>query len=259
MTRSYLKITPTLARGIKLVVADVDGTLLSDGDAVSPEVAKTIRSLEQCGIMVGFDSGRPLTRLEPLARELNLSGPIIAENGCVVKLTKDSERFKLGYSREPGLKTLLKLKTDFPGAIREAPDIKDRLIDVGFYADGIPHKELLNRLENIQLLDSGYMLHLIPESVSKGKTLKRILGLIGDGTLRPDEVMVFGDSATDVSLFTDFENSVLIANPRLTKQQTEDIRKFAKYQSQLPFGDGFVEVVSRILNQCQWSKVKHDS
>ena len=240
-----------MAHRIRLVVADVDGTLLSDGDAVSPEVAKTIRSLEQSGIIVGFNSGRPLSRLEPLARELNLSGPIIAENGCVAKLTKDSELFNLGYSREQGLKTLLKFKTDFTGAIREAPDIKDRLIDVGFYADGIPHEELLNRLENVQLLDSGYMLHLIPVNVSKGKTLKRILGLIGDRTLRPDEVMVFGDSATDVSLFTEFENSVLIVNPRLTKQQTEDIRQFAKYQSKLPFGDGFIEVVSYILKQRQ--------
>ena len=248
MTKSYLKITPTLARRIRLVVADVDGTLLSDGDSVSPEVASTIRSLEQCGIIVGFDSGRPLTRLEPLARELNLSGPVIAENGCVAKLTIHSELFNSGYSRKPALNTYKRFKADFPGAIREAPDIKDRLIDVGFFADGIPHEELIKRLEGVQLLDSGYMLHLIPEDVSKGKTLKRMLGLIGDGTLRPDEVMVFGDSATDVSLFTEFENSVLIVNPRLTKQQTEDIRKFAKYQSGLPFGNGFVEVVSHILN-----------
>ena len=251
MTKSYLKITPTLAHRIRLVVADVDGTLLSDGDAVSPEVAKTIRSLEQSGIIVGFNSGRPLSRLEPLARELNLSGPIIAENGCVAKLTKDSELFNLGYSREQGLKTLLKFKTDFTRAIREAPDSKDRLIDVGFYADGIPHEKLLQRLEGVQLLDSGYMLHLIPEGVSKGKTLKRILGLIGDATLRPEEVIVFGDSSTDVSLFTEFESSVLIVNPRLTKQQTEDIRKFAKYQSKLPFGDGFIEIVSHILKQRQ--------
>jgi hydroxymethylpyrimidine pyrophosphatase-like HAD family hydrolase len=251
MIKSYLKITPTLVRRIRLVVADVDGTLLSDGDAVSPEVAKTIGSLERSGIIVGFNSGRPLTRLEPLARELNLSGPIIAENGCIAKLTTDSGLFNLRYSREPGLKTLLKFKTDFPGAIREAPDIKDRLIDVGFYADGVPHQELLKKLNDVQLLDSGYMLHLIPEDVSKGKTLKRILGLIGNGTLRPDEVMVFGDSATDISLFTEFENSVLIVNPRLTKQQTGDIQKFAKYQSELPFGDGFVEVVSYILKQRQ--------
>jgi hydroxymethylpyrimidine pyrophosphatase-like HAD family hydrolase len=251
MTKSYLKITPTLAQQIRLVVADVDGTLLSDGETVSPEVAKTIRSLEDCGIMVGLNSGRPLTRLEPLARELKMSGPIIAENGCIAKLTKDSELFNLGYSREPALKTLLKYKTDFPGAIREAPDIKDRLIDVGFFADGIPQEGLIKRLEGVQLLDSGYMLHLIPEDVSKGKTLQRILVLIGDRTLRSEEVITFGDSATDVSLFTLFKNSVLIVNPRLTTQQKDDLRKLAKYQSESPFGDGFVEVVSHILKSRQ--------
>jgi hypothetical protein len=61
--------------------------------------------------------------------------------------------------------------------------------------------------------------------------------------------MVFGDSATDISLFTEFENSVLVINPRLPKEQTLDIRRQAKFQSKLPFGDGFVEVVSYLLRQ----------
>jgi hydroxymethylpyrimidine pyrophosphatase-like HAD family hydrolase len=67
--------------------------------------------------------------------------------------------------------------------------------------------------------------------------------------LHPPEVMVFGDSATDVSLFAEFENSVLILNPRLTEKQTESIRNIAKYQSNLSFGNGFVEVVSYIINK----------
>ena len=116
-------------------------------------------------------------------------------------------------------------------------------------ADGITHEELEKHLEGVNLLDSGYMLHLIQKNVSKGRTLMRILGFIGDGTLHPDEVMVFGDSATDVSLFTEFENSVLIVNPRLTEKQTEGIRNLAKYQSELSFGDGFAEVVSYIVNE----------
>ena len=75
MTKSYLKITKKLARQIRLVIADVDGTLLCDGDTVSEAVAQSVRALEGCGIMVGFDSGRPLTRLEPLANALKTSGP----------------------------------------------------------------------------------------------------------------------------------------------------------------------------------------
>jgi hydroxymethylpyrimidine pyrophosphatase-like HAD family hydrolase len=249
MTKSFLKITPKLARQIRLVIADVDGTLLCDGDTVSEAVAQSIRSLERCGIMVGFDSGRPLTRLEPLANALKTSGPVIAENGCVAKLTKESGLYDLGYSRQPALKILNQFKAEFKSAIREAPDFKDRLIDVGFFADNIPMEELTQQLQGVQLLDSGYMLHMIQEGVSKGKSLKRILGLIGDGTIQPDEVMVFGDSATDVSLFTEFENSVLIVNPRLTKQQTDCLRGLPKFKSALAFGEGFVEVADFLVKQ----------
>jgi phosphoglycolate phosphatase len=249
MTKSYLKITPKLARQIRLVIADVDGTLLCDGDIVSSEVAETIRSLERCGIMVGFDSGRPLTRLEPLANALKTSGPVIAENGCVAKLTKESGLYDLGYSRQPALQILNQFKSEFKSAIREAPDFKDRMIDVGFFADNIPLEKLTKQLRGVQLLDSGYMLHMIQEGVSKGKSLQRILGLIGDGTIQPKEVMVFGDSATDVSLFTEFENSVLIINPRLTGQQIDCIRGLTKFQSALPFGEGFVEVANFLIKQ----------
>ena len=246
---SYLEITPALACRTRLVVADVDGTLLSSGELVSPEVAKSVHSLENCGIMVGLASGRPLTRMEPLAAELGIRGPIIAENGNIAKLNRDSNLFDLGYSRQPALKAFRKLKNTFGAAIREAADAKDRLVDVGFFADGIAHEELEKHLEGVNLLDSGYMLHLIQKNVSKGRTLTRILGFIGDGTLRPDEVMVFGDSATDISLFTEFENSVLIVNPGLTEEQTEGIRNLAKYQSELSCGNGFVEVVSYILGK----------
>ena len=249
MKKSYRKITPVLTCQIRLVVADVDGTLLSSGDSVSPAVAKAIRSLEKCGIMVGFASGRPLTRLEPLATALDISGPIIAENGSIAKLKRGSTLLDLGYSRQPALKALKNLKSNFAGAIREAEDSADRMIDVGFYCDGITHEELERHLKGVQLLDSGYMLHLIPEDVSKGRTLKRILTLISDGALHPEDVMVFGDSATDVSLFAEFENSVLIVNPRLTETQTEGIRNLAQYQSALSFGDGFTEVVSYIINK----------
>ena len=42
MTSSYLKITPKLACQIRLVIADVDGTLLSDGDVIEIASAELI-------------------------------------------------------------------------------------------------------------------------------------------------------------------------------------------------------------------------
>jgi hydroxymethylpyrimidine pyrophosphatase-like HAD family hydrolase len=62
-----------------------------------------------------------------------------------------------------------------------------------------------------------------------------------------DEVMVFGDSATDLSLFELFPNSVRIVNPGLPEEQTGIIEKKAAYVSERQYGQGFSEVALHIV------------
>ena len=248
MTQPYQQITPELARQIRLVMTDVDGTITPRGDSLSPVVLDAIRRLEEGGIMVGLVSGRTLPRLESMASGLGISGPIIAENGGVAKLKTNDEIIDLGYSRQPAITALEKLKATFANAIEEREDNVDRLVDVGIRAIGVETEELRRHLEEVELLDSGYMLHLIQKGVSKGTTLMKLLGKIGDGSLTPAEVMVFGDSLTDLSLFQLFPHSVLITNPRLPGEEREILKKTAKYAAEHPFGDGLAEVVLHILN-----------
>ncbi len=85
------------------------------------------------------------------------------------------------------------------------------------------------------------------KGVSKGITLMRLLGQIGDGKLSPAEVMVLGDSLTDMSLFESFPHSVLIINPKLPVEHRQALQEVAKYTSELPFGEGFAQVASHIL------------
>jgi len=247
MTQSYREIVPKLARQIRLVMTDVDGTLTQGGDCLSSAVLEAIRQLEKDGIVVGFVSGRTLPGLESLASDLGVSGPIIAENGGVAKLKTGGELVDLGYSREPAIKALARLKRLFPNAIAEREDNQYRLVDVVFRSRGVQAEELTRHLEDAELLDSGYILHLMQKGVSKGRTLTRLLGKIGDGNLFPEEVLVFGDSSTDLSLFQLFPHSVLIDNPRLAPEQRQVLRKAAEYASDLPFGEGFAEVAFRIL------------
>ena len=84
--------------------------------------------------------------------------------------------------------------------------------------------------------------------MSKGKTLMRLLEELADGSLSPANVMVFGDSATDISLFELFPHSVFITNPKLTIQQAQGLKKIAGYMGELPVEEGFVEVASHIIN-----------
>ena len=245
MVESYRRITPELASRLRLVMTDVDGTLLSSGEYVSQKVIDAISGLQERDIIVGLVSGRTILRLENLTSFAGTDGPIVAENGGVAKLKAGGELIDFGYSRRPALEALEKLKTLFPGAITEREDNKDRLIDVAFHATGVTTDGLRKHLDNIQLLDSGYMLHLLQEGISKGTTLKKILGQM-EG-IEPEEVIVFGDSLTDISLFELFPHSVLVVNPALPEEQVKPVRERASYVSSLSYGDGFIEVASYII------------
>ena len=248
MPQSYRQISSQLARQIRLVMTDVDGTITTGGDSISPGVLQSIRRLEEQDISVGLVSGRTLPGLESLARDLGITGPIIAENGGVARLKVDDGLVDLGYSRQPALEALEKLKALYPNAIKEREDNRHRLIDVVIWSHEVEVSELRRHLGKTQLLDSGYILHLMQEGISKGETLMRLLGEVADGSLSPANVMVFGDSATDISLFALFPHCVFITNPKLTTQQRQELRNIARYVSYLPVEEGFVEVVSHIVN-----------
>ena len=128
MAKPYHNITTELASHIKLVMADVDGTLTPGGDSISPSVSEAIHRLEEQGIIVGLVSGRTVPMLESLARKLGISGPIIAENGGVAKLRPNGELVDLGYTHRSALQALERLKAQFPNRIRERKDNRDRLV-----------------------------------------------------------------------------------------------------------------------------------
>ncbi len=225
-------------------MTDVDGTLTVDGECFDPAVAKCVSRLQADGIQVGLVSGRDLPRLEKIVSLIATKGPLIAENGGVARLTPSGPLVELGYSRGPALEAVAKLKSAFVGAIVELEDNRNRLVDVTISSDGVPVEELHKQVPGIQLLDSGYMVHLMPEGISKGGTLKSLVVRMG---LSTDEVIVFGDSPTDVSLFACFSNSVLVNNPRLSKDQLRAVDGLSTYASDLPVQKGFCQVAEHIL------------
>ena len=249
MVNSYKQLTAQTAHQIKLIMTDVDGTLLEDGDTALPSAAEAIRKMESLGITVGLVSGRHMDKLDEMARELAINGPIIAENGSLAKLHIDSGPFPLGYSRAPALKTFDKLKKLFPDSIRGREDNANRLIDVVFFSDVLSTEELGDHIDSdVQLLDSGYIRHLMQKGITKGKTLKTILNDAQYANLNPKEIMVIGDSPTDISLFEIFPNSVLVQNPNLPDDQIQILKAICRYESTLSFGEGFTEVARHIIN-----------
>ena len=71
----------------KLLVLDVDGTLLTDEGIISKRTLAAIRKVQQTGVTVVLASGRPLHGLWPIAKKLDLDkygGYILAYNGAQI-------------------------------------------------------------------------------------------------------------------------------------------------------------------------------
>lgn len=247
MSVSYKSITKETARSIRLIMADVDGTLNNGGESVIPEIRDAVLKIEARGISVGLVSGRTGPMLQKMADMLEINGPLIAENGAVARLSPVSHPLELGYSKEPAAAALTRLKHLYPGRVTERWDNSERLIDIVFHIEGVPIEEVRRQVPEVQVLDSRYIMHLMQYGISKGRTLLNILPGIDGGRIKADEVLVAGDSATDLSLFELFPVSILVRNPRIPPEESSLLQSVARYISDSEQGYGFAEVASYIL------------
>lgn len=73
---------------VKLIAVDLDGTLLTSRNTISPETLRTLQVVHGMGIKVVLASGRPLSGVMPFETQLGLEGPeeyAVVFNGAVVQ------------------------------------------------------------------------------------------------------------------------------------------------------------------------------
>lgn len=78
----------------KLIVLDVDGTMLNSNRELTKRTAQTLRKVQQMGIRVALASGRPTYGILPLAQAIDLGvydGHIISYNGAQVMEAKTGQ------------------------------------------------------------------------------------------------------------------------------------------------------------------------
>lgn len=91
---------------IKLLIADVDGTLLTPGKELTPRARAAVERLRHAGIAFAVTSGRPPRGMAMLVEPLRLEEPIAAFNGGLVV--------------KPDLTTVLEQRTLPPAVAHEA-------------------------------------------------------------------------------------------------------------------------------------------
>jgi Cof subfamily protein (haloacid dehalogenase superfamily) len=73
-----------VASPVRLVVADVDGTLVTPDKILTPRASVIVRAILDAGIAFTITSGRPPLGMKTLIEELQLQDPITAFNGGLV-------------------------------------------------------------------------------------------------------------------------------------------------------------------------------
>jgi len=78
-------------KDIKLVVIDIDGTLLDNDRRLDPETMRVIEQVQKQGIIVTLASGRTFISTARIAGQLEIKAPIIAHNGAYIARVTDDE------------------------------------------------------------------------------------------------------------------------------------------------------------------------
>lgn len=73
-----------MEKDIRLVIADVDGTLVTQDKVLTPRSIEAVKHLREAGIAFSITSGRPPLGMKMLIDPLALSEPIAAFNGGVL-------------------------------------------------------------------------------------------------------------------------------------------------------------------------------
>ena len=76
---------------VRLLVSDLDGTILGPDGAVTPRVREALGAVRACGVTVVVATGRMYRSTSRLARELGLTAPLICYQGAYVRELPDAD------------------------------------------------------------------------------------------------------------------------------------------------------------------------
>jgi sucrose-phosphate phosphatase-like hydrolase, Archaeal len=223
---------------LSALVTDIDGTITDPARRIDTGALDSIRSLVDDGIEVVLASGNTPCFMDALCKMVGTKGTFIAENGGVYRIGYSGEIHVIG---DPAVcRRALELVEDHfqkKGISLELHSQKYRYTDIAF-ARTVPTAEVKEVLsaQPVQVIDTGYLIHLQAEGVSKGSTLSLLARDLG---LSPRDFFAIGDGINDAGMLTVAGKGVTLANAHPgTKKAASDVMDAG-------YGTGFVQAVKK--------------
>jgi len=225
---------------LQAVITDIDGTLTDERRRLNTQAIETIRTLQDNGIEVILASGNTSCILKGLSKLIGTSGTFIGENGGVYRIGFTGD-LQVLPDRQIALDALDLLTRHYQkqGITLDMFSPRERFADVAF-ARTVPVQEVRDLLVgwNVSILDTNFAIHIQEAGFSKGRTFQRIAE---DLKIPLSAFLAIGDSENDTDMIVASGLGCCVAN------SAEEVKKAAGYIAERPYGDGFVEVMTRFF------------
>ncbi len=246
----------TPASQIRLVLADVDGTLVTKDKILTPRAIRAVERLRERGILFTITSGRPPKGMKMVIDPLKISEPIAGFNGGMMvrpdftviearTLPADTARRVIGIIRDHGAdpwvyngNDWIVSKLDAPHVAREQWTVKfppvvgnveeklDQVVKITGVSDDLA---LMKRLEHdlqqalgdtaSAALSQPYYVDVTNRDANKGGVVMALERLLG---IPASQMVTLGDQPNDVLMFRKSGMSIAMgqASPEVQKQAT---------------------------------------
>ena len=263
-------------RRISMVIADVDGTLLTEDKVLTKRAQAAVHALHKAGIRFAITSGRPPRGMAMLFDPLDLDTPIAGFNGGLFvrrdlsiiaekTLPADISRHALDLIRAHGLDTWIYRGNDWlitkPGAphvAREAWTVKFEPMVVANFDDKLDHvakivgvsddHDRVKRCEADAQAALGeratasrsqpYYLDITHKEANKGAVVDYLSDYF---TIPPEQIATIGDSPNDVLMFKRSGLSIAMGNA------SDEVKAQAKVTTDSYNGEGFAKAIERFV------------
>jgi len=276
VTRSDQQDAEVPARPIRLLLADVDGTLVTQDKVLTEQAVAAVDRLRDAGILFAVTSGRPPRGMEMLVEPLRLQTPIAAFNGGLIVnpdmtvierrvLPEDLIRPLSQLMESFGLSVWLYRGTDWyvpdlegPHVAREAWTVKfepvlmtgfdgvtrdvAKMVGVSDDHDAVSRAAAATQERFGQLVTAApsqpYYLDVTHPRANKGEVVKYLAQRY---SLSTEEIATIGDQPNDVLMFAHSGLSIAMGNA------DAQVQRCARRVTDTNEANGFAAAVSRFV------------
>lgn len=257
---------------IKLVVTDMDGTLLDDNHEINESFWVTLKELKKKNIDFCIASGRQYYNLLEKFKGHETDLIFIAENGTIV-MQNHKELFFKGLDN--GYEEFIKIARNLPEVyvvlcgkksayietqhkdflnevkkyyhhfeiVEDLLTVKDDILKVALFHFENSENEIYPHYKKFDtdykvVVSGKTWVDIMDKDINKGIALKGLKEKLG---ISSENVLAFGDYLNDYEMMGEAEFSYAMANAH------PELKKVAKYQAPSNNENGVVEIINKII------------